>query len=93
MTSLRQAINDKCKECIYDSRAEGTWRQQVKNCTSPGCKLYEVRPMPHSVNNEVNLKEKSSELVQKEEQLALSLNSSDTDETRQEIALFEGVNK
>jgi len=43
--SLRKAINDKCKECIYDKLGSGTWRQQVEACTSPSCALYLVRPV------------------------------------------------
>ena len=27
--SLRKAIDQKCKDCTYDSTAPGTWRQQV----------------------------------------------------------------
>lgn len=42
--SMRKAINDKCKSCIYDSLAGGTWRQQVENCTITGCGLYPYRP-------------------------------------------------
>lgn len=42
---LRGKINAKCAECIYDPYQEGTWRKQVENCTSPGCPLYEVRPV------------------------------------------------
>lgn len=42
--SLRRAINTKCRECIHDPMAEGTWRQQVSACTSPACPLYAHRP-------------------------------------------------
>lgn len=42
--SLRKAINDKCKDCIYDPKAGGTWRQQVEECTCIRCPLYPVRP-------------------------------------------------
>jgi len=42
--SLRKAINDKCKECIYDERGSGTWRQQVDECTCRICPLWPVRP-------------------------------------------------
>jgi hypothetical protein len=43
--SLRQAINDYCKGCIYDPLSGlGNWRQQVTGCTSPNCELYDVRP-------------------------------------------------
>jgi len=45
--SLRRAINDKCKTCIYDPYSgTGTWRQQTAACTSFKCPLYPVRPMP-----------------------------------------------
>jgi len=43
--SLRKAINDKCKECIYDPEDRGNWRQQVQGCTSPKCPLFAVRPI------------------------------------------------
>tara|TARA_R110002094_G_scaffold63949_4_gene74185 strand:- start:3742 stop:4119 length:378 start_codon:yes stop_codon:yes gene_type:complete len=43
--SLRQAINAKCTECIYDPLAGGgSWREQVTACTSGGCPLHDVRP-------------------------------------------------
>jgi len=60
MTSLREAINNKCKECIYDSRSKGTWRQQVKDCTSTSCPLYSVRPRP-IVQNSPNSGQKTTE--------------------------------
>ncbi len=44
--SLRNAINQMCKFCIHDCYQKGTWRTQVKNCTSKNCPLYPVRPMP-----------------------------------------------
>lgn len=43
--SLRKAVNDKCKECIYDPRSPGTWRKQVEDCTSRLCPLYQERPV------------------------------------------------
>lgn len=50
--SLRDAINGKCKECIYDPKSGlGTWRQQVAGCLCTDCSLYEVRPMPKESNN------------------------------------------
>ena len=43
--SLRKAINDHCKWCIYDEKSGlGTWRAQVEGCTSPNCSLFPVRP-------------------------------------------------
>lgn len=42
--SLRRAINEKCKQCIYDSCGVGKWREQVESCTVKLCPLWEVRP-------------------------------------------------
>lgn len=42
--SLRKAVNAKCKDCIYDRLAGGTWRAQVEACTCDTCPLYPVRP-------------------------------------------------
>lgn len=43
--SLRQAINAKCKECIYDPvGGSGHWRQQIEACTATSCPLWVVRP-------------------------------------------------
>jgi hypothetical protein len=42
--SLRAAVNDHCKSCIYDNLAAGTWRQQVTLCSAKSCALYEKRP-------------------------------------------------
>ena len=42
--SLRQAINDQCKACIFDKAAAGTWKKQVEDCTATDCSLYPVRP-------------------------------------------------
>jgi len=43
--SLRQAINAKCKECIYDPRDRGTCAQQIACCTVKSCALHPVRPI------------------------------------------------
>jgi hypothetical protein len=45
MASLKQAIADKCKDCIYDPLAGGTWRSQVEACRSTKCPLWTVRPI------------------------------------------------
>lgn len=42
---LRGRVNAKCVECIYDPHmGNGTWRQQVEDCTSLRCPLWEIRP-------------------------------------------------
>lgn len=43
--SLRQAINQFCRECLYDPSERGTWRAQVHECTAKACPLYQVRPL------------------------------------------------
>ena len=42
--SLRNAINQHCKNCIHDEIAAGTWRQQVTLCSVFLCHLHDVRP-------------------------------------------------
>ena len=54
--SLRQSVNDACKQCVYDPCAAGTWKQQVTLCSVVTCPLWEVRPkttaaIPESVLN------------------------------------------
>lgn len=44
--SLREAIDAKCKDCIFDECEPGRWRQQVAACTCITCPLYPVRPLP-----------------------------------------------
>lgn len=46
--SLRAAANAKCRSCIYDPMARGTWREQVADCVSANCPLHPVRPVPRN---------------------------------------------
>ena len=48
MKSLRKAIDQNCRSCVYDNLAAGTWRQQVTLCSVKSCALYEVRPKTSS---------------------------------------------
>ena len=48
--SLREKINEFCKECIHDpflvdpeTEQSFTWRQQVTMCTAKKCPLHDVR--------------------------------------------------
>jgi hypothetical protein len=44
--SRTKAINEKCKDCIYDPKVQGTWREQVELCTSEkSCALWPYRPV------------------------------------------------
>jgi len=42
----KAAIENMCKQCVYDPAAEGTWREQVQDCGCPNCPLYDFRPLP-----------------------------------------------
>ena len=44
----QQAINAKCKECIYDPLAGGTWRMQTGACEITDCALWPYRPRSRS---------------------------------------------
>ena len=44
----QQASNAKCKDCIYDDMADGTWRMQVEQCELTACALYPYRPKSRS---------------------------------------------
>ena len=58
--SMRKAINDKCKDCIYDEYGEGTWRKQVEFCTCNDCPLYPYRPVTRESGNVANKGAKTS---------------------------------
>ncbi len=45
MASLKKCIEAKCKDCTYDHKAPGSWRDQVEQCTVRSCALWEVRPV------------------------------------------------
>lgn len=49
--SRTKAINEHCKNCIYDKAAPGTWREQVEACTSQHCALWQHRPMTMATVN------------------------------------------
>lgn len=43
--SLRNAINEKCRDCIHDPLDLGSAAQQIACCTNTECPLHEVRPI------------------------------------------------
>ena len=51
MASLKKCIEDKCKDCIYDPLAGGTWREQTESCRSVRCPLWPVRPITVATMN------------------------------------------
>lgn len=50
--SPQQAINQKCKDCIYDEHNGGTWRDQTEACTVTSCALYDLRPVSSSTKKQ-----------------------------------------
>ena len=54
--SLRRAINNKCRSCIFDEANAGSWLVQVTLCSCKDCPLYEVRPVTKSPIPEGTLK-------------------------------------
>lgn len=49
MKSLRQPIDAKCRDCIYDPGSGlGTWREQIAQCTALACPLWPIRTGPES---------------------------------------------
>lgn len=40
----QKAIAAKCKDCIHDPEAPGTWVQQVEACEIRACSLWQYRP-------------------------------------------------
>ena len=46
--SLRKRTDENCRDCIYDSLAPGTWRQQVSLCTIKTCPFWDIRAKPTS---------------------------------------------
>jgi len=42
--SKTKALNEKCKQCIYDPAIGGSWRAQVEDCTTSSCPLWQHRP-------------------------------------------------
>jgi len=53
--SRAQAIAAKCRECVHDPLAKGTWREQAAACVSGNCALHPFRPMPRNVKTEEDL--------------------------------------
>lgn len=43
---MRTAINEKCRDCIYDPGQPGRWREQIAACESGNCALHALRPVP-----------------------------------------------
>jgi len=67
--NLRNLINAKCIECIYDpsSIGAGTWTQQVTDCTSTICPLYSERPLATEANN-IRKQEKFNKMTPKQQE-------------------------
>lgn len=63
--SWRKAINEKCKDCIYDPLAGGTWRKQVEDCTMTDCPLFDFRPKTQGARQQKTGKQEQPEGLRK----------------------------
>lgn len=72
--SRTKALNEHCRNCIYDKAVPGTWREQVEACTSQHCALWQHRPVTMAT---VTLHRKSRSL----DVAALVDDTEDEDET------------
>jgi len=50
-----KAINEQCRQCVYDPQAPATWVEQVEGCRGYSCPLYGLRPRPHHTGHRVTL--------------------------------------
>lgn len=41
----KKAIDEYCRDCTYDRKAAGGWREQVAACPATNCLLWRVRPI------------------------------------------------
>lgn len=64
----QKAISLKCKDCIYDPKAPGTWVAQVAGCIDLGCPLHPYRPLPRKLKLAAV---QQSELIQEDEDNAM----------------------
>jgi len=53
MASYKKAAEAMCKQCIYDAKGRGAWKEQVTECTDYLCALYDVRPITTSARVDV----------------------------------------
>jgi hypothetical protein len=53
--SPRQAIKAKCKQCIYDPEAGGTFLAQIEACFVQSCPLWDFRPLTLATRNKGKL--------------------------------------
>lgn len=72
--SLRKAIDEKCKDCIYDSHCHESWRQQVENCTNKTCKLWKVRPVTIKTKKAISVSKMTDKDLEKCRRMAKALN-------------------
>lgn len=63
--SLRKAIDEKCKDCIYDPKSGlGQWRQQVQACTAVDCPLWTVRPKSYQTDKIKELQQEGKRMME-----------------------------
>jgi hypothetical protein len=50
------AIAAKCKNCMHDPVAAGTWREQVAACQCTDCSLWRFRPVQDGLSSPIWIK-------------------------------------
>ena len=61
--SLRKAINEKCRDCVYDKSNLGNFVQQVSMCPQMDCPLWKVRPVSRKWAKSLSLHDEQVMLV------------------------------
>ena len=64
--SRQKAINDKCRDCIYDPQAPGNWRQQTGACTIKSCSLWPYRPVSRPDRRTVQIHQETGSISTEE---------------------------
>jgi hypothetical protein len=81
----QQAINAKCKECIYDEHNGGTWKEQTEACTVSSCPLYDLRPVSLATKKKRS-DERFNKLSDSEKQIEIEKRKAIGDRLRKRIA-------
>ena len=76
INTRKQAIDEKCKDCTYDSLDEGTWLFQVESCNDTKCPLHGFRPLTQKTIQKN--KDKRYQLMSPEEKVKADKKAEDT---------------
>jgi len=60
LVTRQDAIDAKCRDCIYDPYSKGNWKQQVHGCQIVTCALWPYRPRSRAPLSDAELQEDRS---------------------------------